>query len=152
MAPARQAGKRMEHILNSFGFIASALAVGGMVFFSAVVAPAAFTKLEEEHAAKFIRGIFPWYYLYVMITAGVGALTMLTLVPWASAGLAVAAGGAFISRQGLMPRINGARDQAKAGDADAQERFDKLHKLSVQINGFGLAGALSAIVIIAINS
>lgn len=142
----------MEHILNSFGFIASALAAGGMVFFSAVVAPAAFTKLEEDQAAKFIRGIFPWYYLYVIITAGLGALTMLTLIPWAAGGLAVAAIGAFISRQGLMPRINGARDQAKDGDAEAQERFDKLHKLSVQINGFGLAGAASAIVMIAIHN
>ena len=141
----------MEHILNSVGFIASALAVGGMVFFTAVVAPAAFSKLDEEHAGTFIRGIFPWYYLYVIITAGLGALTMLTVVPWAAGGLAVAAIGAFISRQGLMPRINGARDQAKAGDADAQERFDKLHKISVQINGFGLAGATSAIVMIAIN-
>jgi len=142
----------MEMIFNAVGFIASALAVGGMVFFSAVVAPAAFTKLEEEHAATFIRGIFPWYYLYVMITAGVGALMMLTVVPWASAGLAVAAAGAFISRQGLMPRINGAREQAKDGDADAQARFDKLHKLSVQINGFGLIGAVVAIVLIATHT
>lgn len=142
----------MDAILNAIGFIASALAVGGMVFFSAVVAPAAFSKLDKEHATKFIRGIFPWYYLYVIITAGVGALTMLTVVPWASAGLAVAAAGAFISRQGLMPRINGTRDQAKDGDTEAQARFDKLHKLSVQINGFGLAGAVAAIVLIAIHT
>ncbi len=142
----------MDSFFSTIGFISSALAVGGMVFFSAVVAPAAFTKLEEEHAAKFIRGIFPWYYLYVIISAGLGALAMLTIVPWASAGLAVAAVGAFISRQGLMPRINGARDQAKDGDTEAQARFDKLHKLSVQINGFGLAGAVVAIVLIAIHS
>lgn len=139
----------MEVILNPVGFISSAFAVGGMVFFSAVVAPAAFTKLEEEQAAKFIRGIFPWYYLYVIITAGLGAMAMLTVVPWASAGLAIAAVGAFISRQGIMPRVNGARDQAKDGDADAQARFDKLHKLSVRINGLGLMGAVVAIVLIA---
>ena len=142
----------MDIILNPIGFIASALAVGGMVFFSAVVAPAAFIKLEEEQAVKFIRGIFPWYYLYVIITAGLGALTMLTILTWASAGLAVAAAGAFISRQGLMPRINGARDQANDGDTDAQARFDKLHKLSVRINGIGLMGAIVAIVLIAIHS
>lgn len=139
----------MDVILNPIGFIASAFAVGGMVFFSAVVAPAAFTKLEEEQAATFIRGIFPWYYLYVIVTAGLGAMAMLTILPWASAGLAIAAVGAFISRQGLMPRINGARDQAKDGDADAQARFDKLHKLSVRINGLGLMGAVVAIVLIA---
>lgn len=142
----------MDSIFNAVGFIASALAVGGMVFFSAVVAPAAFTKLEDEHAAKFIRGIFPWYYLYVIITAGVGALMMLTVVPWASAGLAISAVGAFVSRQGLMPRINGARDQANDGDIDAQARFDKLHKLSVRINGLGLMGAVVAIVLIATHS
>lgn len=141
----------MEHILHSIGFIAASLAFGGMVFFSAVVAPAVFTKLDEDNAARLIRGIFPWYYLYVIITAGLGALTMLTVVPWAAGGLAIAAIGAFISRQGLMPRINGARDQANDGDAEAEARFEKLHKLSVQINGFGLAGALAAIVLIAIH-
>ena len=142
----------MDSILNAVGFIASSLAFGGMVFFSAVVAPATFSKLDEKNAALFIRGIFPWYYLFVIITAGIGALTMLTLVPWAAGGLAVAAIGAFISRQGLMPRINGARDQANDGDTEAQVRFDKLHKLSIQINGFGLAGAVAAIVLIATHT
>lgn len=141
----------MEHILSAVGFVSTALAFGGMVFFSIVVAPAVFTKLDEVNAAKLIRGIFPWYYLYVIITAGLAALMMLTIVPWAAAGLAVAALGAFISRQGLMPRINGARDQAKDGDVEAEARFEKLHKLSVQINGFGLAGALAAVVLIAIH-
>lgn len=141
----------MDQILHSVGFIASSLAFGGMVFFSIVVAPAVFTKLDEDNAAKLIRGIFPWYYLYVIITAGLAALMMLTIIPWAAAGLAVTALGAFISRQGLMPRINGARDQARDGDTEAEARFEKLHKLSVQINGFGLAGALAAVVLIAIQ-
>ena len=86
----------------------------------------------------------------MIITAGLGAVTMLTIVPYASLGLAVAGVLALISRQGLMPRINGARDQALAGDEEAGKRFDKLHQLSVNLNGIGLVGALAAVVLTAI--
>jgi hypothetical protein len=35
----------------------------------------------------------------------------------------------------LMPRINAARDRALAGEATAGRQFDRLHRLSVAING-----------------
>ncbi len=140
----------MEAILTVVGYIAMALCFGGMTFFSAVTAPMVFIKLDEETAGKFIRAMFPWYYLFVIITAGFGAITMLTVVPYASLGLGVAALLALISRQGLMPRINGARDQALAGDEEAGKRFDKLHQLSVNLNGIGLVGALAAVVLTAV--
>ena len=142
----------METILHTLGTVSAALAFGGMVFFSAVVVPITFTKLDEANAAKFIRGIFPWFYLFVIVTAGVGALALLTLLPWAALGLGIAAFGAAISRQGLMPRINGARDQANDGDAEAGLRFERLHKLSVHINTLGLIGAAAAVVILGLNS
>lgn len=141
----------METILQTLGTVGAALTFGGMVFFSAVVAPITFTKLDEANAAKLIRAIFPWFYLFVIVTGGVGALALLTLLPWAALGLGVAAFGAAIARQGLMPRINGARDQANDGDAEAGKRFDRLHKLSVHINTLGLIGAAAAVIILGLN-
>ena len=41
----------------------SAILLGVMLFFSFVVAPSTFRFLNEEYARKFIRGIFPLYYL-----------------------------------------------------------------------------------------
>lgn len=142
----------MEAFLQTLGLVSAALAFGGMVFFSAVVAPITFTKLDEANAAKFIRGIFPWFYLFVIATAGLGALALLTLLPWAALGLGIAAFGAAISRQGLMPRINGARDQSNEGDIEAGQRFERLHKLSVHINTIGLIGAAAAVIILGLNS
>lgn len=141
----------METAFNTIGTVAAGLAFGGMVFFALVIAPTVFTKLGEKDAAALIRAIFPKYYLFVAVTAGVGALTLLTTFPWASLGLAVAALGALLSRQGLMPRINGARDQANAGDSDAEARFERLHNISVRVNGLGLIGALGAVVILGLG-
>ena len=41
----------------------TAILLGVMLFFSFVVAPSTFRFLNEEYARKFIRGIFPLYYL-----------------------------------------------------------------------------------------
>ena len=51
-----------------------------------------------------------------------------------------------------MPRINGARDQANDGDAEASQRFERLHKLSVHINTLGLIGTAAAVIILGLNS
>jgi hypothetical protein len=50
-----------------------ALLVGGMVFFGAVVAPLVFTRLPATLAGVFIRGVFPFYFGYVAVGAGVSA-------------------------------------------------------------------------------
>jgi hypothetical protein len=41
-------------------------------FFVIVVALVGFINLDEINAEKLIRAIFPWYYLYVIITAAIG--------------------------------------------------------------------------------
>ena len=119
--------------------LALALTWGGMTFFSAVMAPLVFTKLPFETAASFIREVFPWYYLAMGMTT---LLAVLLLLPAIGAGVGWPAGlSAFVligfvtARQLLMPRINAARDAELAGDADAGQRFKRLHRLSVLING-----------------
>lgn len=142
----------MMTALDIAGLLAAALCFGGMVFFAAITAPMVFIHLNAENAGKLIRAIFPWYYLYVIVTAGIAGVAYAPTTPFVSAGFAMAFLGALYARQGLMPKINAERDKARAGDTAADARFEKLHKLSVRINAVGLAGALVGVVLIAVES
>ena len=53
----------METVINGMGFFATGILLGAMLFFSGVMAPLIFTKLEADVAGRFIRQVFPWYYL-----------------------------------------------------------------------------------------
>ena len=54
------------------------LSIGGgiatMVFFAAIVTPTAFQSLGEEAAGPFVRALFPVYYLFFLILAGLATL------------------------------------------------------------------------------
>jgi len=118
--------------------LALALTFGGITFFSAVIAPLVFTKLEIETAGAFIREVFPWYYLTM---GGTTLIALLLLLPgigsgsgWSAALCVVAFAGFVFARQVLMPRINRVRDAQRAGDPIASRRFKRLHGMSVMIN------------------
>ena len=66
----------MDMALTIMGLFATALLFGSMVFFSAVMAPLVFTKLDAETAGRFIRQVFPWYYLTVITLAAVAGLSL----------------------------------------------------------------------------
>ena len=40
------------------------LVLGSMLFFSIAIAPKIFTVLPNEEAGKFVRSVFPAYYMY----------------------------------------------------------------------------------------
>jgi len=141
----------MTLTLYIIGFLALALCVGGMVFFAIVVAPMVFIHLDEINAGKLIRAMFPWYYLFVIITAIIAAGVYAYQLNYASVGLAVTAVGALYSRQILMGKINIARDAMIIGDKNSNRLFDKLHKRSVRINALGLLTAIGAIVYVGIQ-
>ncbi len=124
----------MQTILDVLALVAVASLLGGMVFFSAVMAPLVFTKLEAETAARFIRQVFPRYYVYVGSLSAVAALALAVHRPWDALAMALVAGAAAVSRQMLMPRINALRDRELAGDAAAAPRFAALHRATVVIN------------------
>jgi hypothetical protein len=119
-----------------------------MTFFSGVVAPLVFTRLEPETAGRFIRALFPWYYLTLGATSLLALLVLLPAagrhtVPIALTGLTAA--GFVYARQFLMPRINRARDAHQAGDSAAGRRFERLHRWSVIINGVQWLAVLVAL-------
>ncbi len=140
----------MESSLHLAAYIFNALAFGGMTFFLIITAPMVFIHLDQGNAGKLIRAIFPWYYLFVIVTAGISGFTVLTLSPYAAGCLCIAVLSAIMSRQWLMPRINHARDQSQAGDANAGKKFERLHKISVRMNAVSLAGVFIAIILLAL--
>ena len=124
----------MTPLLTNIGLFATAILLGSMVFFSVVMAPLIFTKLDAEIAGSFIRQVFPWYYLAVISLSTLAALSLVSSRLIDALVLAAVAVAAVITRQVLMPRINLARDGVLAGDPSAGRRFSRLHKLSVWIN------------------
>lgn len=116
---------------------------GGMVAFSVLFAPLVFIKLEAATAGGFIRQVFPWYYLYVLVTAALGAVGLALIgAGWWAVGVAAAiALLAFYTRWFLMAEINRLRDRELAGDAAAGAKFKTRHRLSVWINAAQMIAA-----------
>jgi len=137
-------------MLELLGLYAAAILLGGMAAFSFLFAPLVFLKLPAETAGRFIRAVFPWYYLFVLGAAGRAALALAAagagLAAWLAMA-AVAAGGA-VAREVLMPAINRARDRQLAGEGSAA-RFDWLHRSSVALNFLQMAAAAWVIAAIA---
>lgn len=126
------------------------LLLGGMLFFPVVVAPVVFASLPEAQAGAFLRAMFPRYYVF-MIILSLAAAVMYQL----SEGAALSVGALVCCavslstlwvRQGLLPRINTARDAQLAGDEKSGDTFERGHKLSVVINMSQL-GLLVALII-----
>ena len=129
--------------IDIFAQVLVATLFGGMVFFPSIVAPVVFRALDEAGARAFLRALFPRYYTFII---GLSVLSVGALaggLRWGEAGwMAAVALSTLWVRQRLMPRINEARDASLTGDARAQTRFDRGHKLSVRINMVQMVGAL----------
>jgi hypothetical protein len=121
-------------VIEFAAFLLVATLFGGMMLYSFGFAPLVFSALPAEDAGPFIRAAFPWYYLFVIVTAVFsGAILLLSNSRSAPLALATAA-VAIYARQVLMPRINAARDEQLQGNAEAKGRFGRLHGLSVVLN------------------
>ena len=109
-------------------YLTSAI-LGIMIFFSFAVAPITFTVLDENNARKYIRKIFPFYYL-VNLFLSICALVALSLsVISFDFYLILAVATLFvISNFILMPLINKYRDNKE------DKKFNYLHRFSVIIN------------------
>tara|TARA_Y100000591_G_scaffold279324_1_gene257807 strand:+ start:269 stop:664 length:396 start_codon:yes stop_codon:yes gene_type:complete len=101
-----------------------------MIFFSFVVAPVIFTNLDEENARKFIRKIFPYYYiLNLALGSFITAIYVILKTYNLNFFLILIVSILFaISNFILMPLINKFKDEKK------DKQFKYLHFLSVIIN------------------
>jgi len=129
--------------MTLLSLLAVATLFGGMVFYSFGFAPVLFAQLPMEQVRPLLRGTFPYYYLVVIVVAGLAALVSLPVSGLAAGLLALIAASTVYARQILMPQINAATDR------DDKGAFKKLHGLSVliQLIQIGVAGwALVALV------
>ena len=110
-------------------YLASAI-LGIMLFFSFVVAPTTFTTLNEDNARKFIRKIFPFYYIVNLTLSSLATIIYVILKSYnLNFYLILLVSILFIvSNYILMPLINKYRDQKK------DKHFKYSHFLSVIIN------------------
>ena len=115
-----------EYLLNLTKFLIPFL-LGGLIFFSALVAPNVFTSLDEKNARVFLRGIFPKLHLYAGILSLCISLILFFINNFLSFIFFIITIGYFYSRQFLMLKINEASDQKN------QKEFKKLHRFSVLI-------------------
>ena len=115
-----------EYLLNLTKFLIPLL-LGGLIFFSALVAPNVLTSLDEKNARVFLRGIFPKLYLFAGIFSLLISLILFFINNFLSFIYFIITIGYFYSRQFLMIKINEASDQKN------QKEFKKLHRFSVLI-------------------
>lgn len=122
-------------MLMALALYATALLTGAMAFFSFVVAPLTFIKLEAAVASLFIRALFPVYYLVIMLCGAVAAISFAIIDrPIAATAMAIVAAMAVLTRQGMIPRLDALRAAKDAGDEKAARGFKALHRVSVVIN------------------
>ncbi len=122
---------------------------GGMLFFAAVFAPLVFIKLDAETAGRFIRQVFPVYYLSMGIVSVVAAIAIIVSHAHGTAdalAMILVCLGFWFARRVLMPRINLARDADLEGDSDAKGRFKRLHRTSVLINAVQMLAVLVVLI------
>jgi hypothetical protein len=120
--------------------------LGGMVFFSLITAPVIFRVLERADAGRVVSEIFPRYYLLGYIAGGIALVLAVYFcvlrsgrVWWilSAAALALALGMTFYAGAVLRPQIDAIRTVAEEPNPDAARKaeFDRLHRLSVSLNG-----------------
>ena len=115
-----------------------AISLGAMLFFSFVIAPVTFKVLDANNAGKFVRKIFPHYYLINLVILSVAVVLLLYI---SSINLdfyitlfitILFSFSLFI----LMPLIN------KLKDNKEEQKFEYLHTLSVIINFTQIIGLI----------
>ena len=117
-------------MLAQFALYLTAIILGAMIFFSFVVAPTTFKLLDEKNSRKFIRGIFPFYYLLNLILSFIAGVLFflkqnlsIEFLLMTSICILFA-----ISNFILMPMIN------KFRDSNEDKKFKISHFISVIIN------------------
>jgi hypothetical protein len=140
-------------LFDSMYVIALTAWIGSILFFSFGVAPIIFGVLGEQMGGKFVRALFPRYYLWGAIA---GAIALPAFVagplcyhefrgPMVGVQALVILAGILCMLYGgnsLTPAINQARDAGPAG----RERFNQLHRRAVRLNGLVLLAGIGLLI------
>lgn len=119
--------------------------LGGMVFFTAVIAPVVFRLLPLPEAGKLVAGVFPRYYIFGYVAGAIAlamAIYFAVMRPprlwWSISALAlgVALGLTLYAGTAVRPQVDAVRSVVEEQNPDPARRaeFDRLHRLSVWLN------------------
>ena len=125
--------------MNSLSIALVAANTGIIVFFSSIVTPIVFKKLEPQQASSYLRAFFPRLYITLFITtfiAGIAAFDKTAQLILITVAILF-----IVSLWPLTPAIN------KATDAGKIIKFKVLHSVSV----FLLVGQLGAFLFLLFN-
>jgi hypothetical protein len=115
--------------------ISTVVLIVWMGFFMMGSLPLLVLKHDTPLDASFIRGLFNLYYVAIMATAAVGALSCaLAGRPFPALALIAVAGVGFAGRRGLVSRMDALRRTMTADDAPAIARFRRLHIAGMLLN------------------
>ena len=145
-------------VFDSVYVVALTAWVGSILFFSFGVAPIIFSVLGEQIGGKFVRALFPRYYLWGAIA---GAIALPAFVagplcyhefrgPMVGVQAMVILAGILSMLYGgnsLTPAINQARDAGPAG----HDRFEQLHRRAVRLNALVLVAGLGLLIAFAVR-
>ena len=124
----------LESVLLAIANVAAGSLFGGMLFFTAFFAPKAFQRLPEGIADRFVRDLFPPYYMLALAFAGITAVTCAPFRTPEAIIMALVAAGFLFARYYLMPRTVLAHDEREKGTPGAAAAFTDLHKRSAFLN------------------
>lgn len=127
-------------------WLALAVWLGEIVFFSFVVAPSVFRALPQDVAGQVVGVIFPRYYALGAVAGAIAMIAALALRagtsatrPWSAAVLMLVLMllATLYAGRVLQPRAQALRPQLREAVVDPAVRaeFDRLHRLAVQLNG-----------------
>jgi hypothetical protein len=120
--------------------------LGGMVFFTAIVAPVVFKVLPIAEAGKLVSGIFPRFYILGYIAGVIGVVLAIYFAVerpprlwWSLSAVALAAALGLTLYTGAIvrPQVDALRSVVEEQNPDPVRRaeFDRLHHLSVMLSG-----------------
>tara|TARA_B100000965_G_C19524330_1_gene728046 strand:- start:24 stop:413 length:390 start_codon:yes stop_codon:yes gene_type:complete len=117
-------------MIEQLGLYLISVILGIMLFFSFVVAPVTFSSLNDESARKFIRKIFPYYYIINLLIGLIVLSTFIYLKKYSVDFFLILLICVMfaISNFILMPLINKYRDN------NQDKKFQYSHFTSVIIN------------------
>ena len=122
--------------------LVAAATISFMIFFPLVVATSVFKVLDEKQSSKFLRIFFPRYYLFGFVLSLIGIfLSIYYQNKFSILIYSLIIIGFLFSRQILTPMVN------EAKDSNNEQKFNKIHKLSVFINFLQIIGGTFLLVV-----
>ena len=120
--------------------------LGGMIFFTAIIAPVVFTMLPISEAGKLVASLFPRYYILGYVAGLIAVVLAIYFTVersprlwWSLSALALAAalGCSVYAGMIVRPQVDAVRMVVEDQNPDPVRRaeFDRLHRLSVILNG-----------------